>query len=265
MSHRRLFLACLCLALGGGPLQAAAQGEEAALAEASGALRQAWKGDPATAALSWPAIRLLPEGTTIRRVCPGASPAGSDATALYCPAEAAVLVDRRWFAAELERYGPWGAAYWVATGLGEAIRLTIPAGSSNLPPAAATLQANCLAGVLLGASSGLPALPPNRRLAPAQTAYPAAASGSSGSRAQRAYALLTGLGATEATCSGDAMVQLSAGRVPDPAVLKELEADPRSRAISSFATAINAQCRKPLRCPRRIGDVFVAPRRSGTR
>lgn len=269
MSLRRLFLACLCLALSGGPLRAADPAEEAALAEAAGALQQAWKGDPATAALGWPAIRLLPEGTTIRSVCPGASPAGSDATALYCPAEAAVLVDRRWFAAELERYGPWGAAYWVATALGEAIRLALPAGGSgtsgSLPPAAATLQANCLAGVLLGASSGLPALPPNRRLAPALTAYPAAASDRSGSRAQRAYALLTGLGATDATCSGEAMVQLSAGRVPDPALLKELEADPRSRAISSFATAINAQCRKPLRCPRRIGEVFVAPRRAGTR
>lgn len=108
-----------------------------------------------------------------------------------------MLVDRRWFAAELERYGPWGAAYWVATALGEAIRLALPAGngasggnesSGGLPPAAATLQANYLAGVLLGASSGLPALPPNRRLAPAQTACPAAAAGRSGSRAQRAYA-----------------------------------------------------------------------------
>jgi hypothetical protein len=265
MSKWRRFLACLCLALSGGPLRAASPAEEAVLAEAAGALEQAWKGDPVTAALGWPAIRLLPEGATIARVCPGVSPAASDATALYCPAQSAVLVDRRWFTAEVERYGVWGAAYWVATALGEAIRLAHPAaGSAGLPPAAATLQANCLAGVLLGASSGLPALPPNRRLAPAQTAYPAAAAGRSGSRAQRAYALLTGLGATDATCSGEAMVQLAAGQVPDPALLEELQADPRSRAVSSFATALNAQCRKPLRCPRRIGDVFVAPRRSRT-
>ena len=222
-------------------------------------LRQSWKADPGTAGLPWPVIEVLSSGQTRLSACRDASQAAAMATAnqspaLYCAASGKVLLDRSRLARDSNRYGHWGVAYWVGIGLGEAIR-NHRAGSL-LPPAAANLQTNCLAGVLIGGTSLQP-IQPRQRAAPADGAYNTAAAEQMGTRSQRAYALLTGLGVTDlGNCSDGAMAQLAKDQVPDPMLLSEL-AQGTDLASSNLLAVLNRRCRPLLpkaTCPRRVAN-----------
>lgn len=106
-------------------------------------------------------------------------------------------------------------AYWIAVGLVGHLQ---PPGAT-LRPAAASLQTSCLAGVLFGANcSPLPATA-ERWVKAAARAYGDHASETVGTSSQRAWALLSGLGATDLDCSAAAMTRLAAGKVPIPADL----------------------------------------------
>ncbi len=150
-------------------------------------------------------------------------------------------------------------AYWIATGLGQAFLARQSSGTAA-PGAALHLQAVCLAGVLLDSSPGLKPAEPAQKLSPARTAFASVDAATQGSRRQRAYALLSGFGATASTCTAAAMNGLAADRVPDPALLDEAGEDPGNRALSRVSSAQTAPCRKPLRCPRRVGEAFSATR-----
>lgn len=135
---------------------AAAPELDAMVASIDGQLRQSWNADPGTARLPWPAIEVLPAGQTPQSACPGAGSAASEAgsvqsSALYCAAGGRVLLDRTRLAKEASRHGEWGVAYWVGIGLGTAILGQRP--TARRSAAAANLQANCLAGVLIGGTS----------------------------------------------------------------------------------------------------------------
>ncbi len=224
-------------------------------------LRQSWKADPGTARLPWPAIEVLPAGQTPQSACPGASTAvgaavGVQSPALVCPASGKVLLDRTRLAKEASRHGEWGVAYWVGVGLGTAILGNQAA--SRLPPAAANLQANCLAGVLVGGTSLQPRPQdppkPDQLVAPANGAYGTAMAEQMGTRSQRSYAWLTGLGMTElAGCSDEAMAQLARDQVPDPALLNAL-ATGTDRAAFNTMAVMNRRCRRLPNspCPRRV-------------
>jgi hypothetical protein len=224
-------------------------------------LRQSWTADPGTARLPWPAIEVLPAGQTPLSACPGASTAASEAgsvqsPALYCAAGGRVLLDRSRLEKAASRHGEWGVAYWVGIGLGTAI--LGHRGPSRLAPAAVNLQANCLAGVLIG-GTGLQPTPqdpprPDALVAPANGAYATAMAEQMGTRSQRSYALLTGLGMTElAGCSDEAMAQLARDRVPDPALLNAL-ATGTDRAAFNTMAVMNRRCRRLPNspCPRRV-------------
>lgn len=227
----------------------------------AGQLRQSWTADPGTARLPWPAVEVLPAGQSPPSACPGASIAASAAgaiqsPALYCTASGKVLLDRTMLEKAASRHGEWGVAYWVGIGLGASIlghRAT-----SRLSPAATNLQANCLAGVLVG-GTGLQPTPqdpprPDQLIAPANGAYATAMADQMGTRSQRSYALLTGLGMTElAGCSDEAMAQLARDQVPDPALLSALAAG-RDRAAFNTMAVMNRRCRRLPNspCPRRV-------------
>jgi len=236
---------------------AAAPELDAMVAAITNQLRQSWTADPGTAKLPWPAIEVLPAGQTPASACPGASAAaGAQSPALVCPASDKVLLDRNRLAKEASRHGEWGVAYWVGVGLGKAILGNQAA--SRLPPAAANLQANCLAGVLVGGTSLQPRPQdppkPDQLVAPANGAYGTAMAEEMGTRSQRSYAWLTGLGMTElAGCSDEAMAQLARDHVPDPALLGAL-ATGTDRAAFNTMAVMHRRCRRLPNspCPRRV-------------
>ncbi len=234
---------------------------DAMVASIASQLRQSWNADPGTARLPWPAIEVLPAGQTPQSACPGAGTAanpaqGVQSPALVCAAGGKLLLDRTRLAKEASRHGEWGVAYWVGIGLGTAIlgqRAT-----ARRSPAAANLQANCLAGVLIGGTSLQPrpqAPPkPDQLVAPANGAYATAMAEQMGTRSQRSYALLTGLGMTElGGCSDEAMARLARDQVPDPALLSAL-ATGTDRAAFNTMAVMNRRCRRLPNspCPRRV-------------
>jgi predicted metalloprotease len=237
---------------------AGADNLNAAVQTASQELRQAWQSDPATANQPWPEVVLLATNQRALTLCPEAPGAIADTSALYCPSSRQVLLDQRWLGKDvLERYGTWGIAYWIATALGQAIRSQAAEAGPTLSPAAANLQANCLAGVLLASRAALKPAKATQQLSPAHTAYAASDVGSQGTASQRAYALLSGFGATASSCNNGAMADLARDKVSDPKLLQELANDPDNRAMSSLSEALNSQCRKPPSCPRRIPEVYA--------
>lgn len=233
-----------------------------AVSEATAQLRQAWAADSTAAALPFPAVRLLPRGASVDGVCtPAAPPRRPAPLAGDCAAKGEVLVDQDLLADATEgASAPRAravAAYWIATALAE--RLLPPAEGGPAPKALATLQANCLGGVLLGARPALSAAADGTPLlTAARTAYGDRYSPVVGSGSQRGYALLSGLGATASGCSSAEMAALAKGTVTDPARLAQIEAlPPPERAYTSLMGAINSQCqplpKKP--CPRRIASM----------
>ncbi len=240
---------------------AAAPELDAMVASIANQLRQSWNADPGTARLPWPAIEVLPAGQSPLSACNGAGTAASPADGVQSPAVACagsgkLLLDRTRLEKAASRHGEWGVAYWVGTGLGTAI--LGHRGASRLSPAAANLQANCLAGVLIGGTSLQPRPQdppkPDQLVAPANGAYGTAAAEQMGTRSQRSYALLTGLGMTElAGCSDEAMAQLATDQVPDPALLSAL-ATGADRAAFNTMAVMNRRCRRLPNspCPRRV-------------
>jgi hypothetical protein len=237
---------------------AAAPELDAMVAATASQLRRSWTADPGTARLPWPAIEVLATGRTPASACPGAGIAAAavQSPALFCAASGRLLLDRSRLEKAASRHGEWGVAYWVGTGLGTAI--LGHRGPSRLAPAAANLQANCLAGVLIG-GTGLQPTPqdpprPDALVAPANGAYATAMAEQMGTRSQRSYALLTGLGMTElAGCSDAAMAQLASDQVPDPSLLAAL-ATGTDRAAFNTMAVMNRRCRRLPNspCPRRV-------------
>ena len=136
-------------------------------------------------------------------------------------------------------------AFALAYGLGLTLVPPQPPGAP-LPAATAALQAACAAGTLLGL------LPQASRQASlkgvveaAAQAYGSAASAQLGTGPQRAYALASGIGATELPCSAAAMARLASG-----ALNAEAAAWLRDRGPG---VGFDLLCRQPPACPRRPG------------
>lgn len=246
----------------GAPAATSGAALNAAVTAATGQLRQAWAADPTTAALPFPNVRLLRPGDSVAGTCnPKAPPRRPAATAAYCASSGEVLLDQDLLADAYGKAQPSQGgllvSYWIAVGLAERLAPTAAAGSAAT--ALRSLQANCQAGVLLGAS-------PARQAAADATPLLSASRGAYGDRyreavgtaGQRGYALLTGLGATATpTCDTADMAALMRGAVPDPTLLAKIEQlPPAERGHSSLIDAINSQCR-PLpkrQCPRGIAS-----------
>ncbi len=265
-------LAALMLATGIGPSsrQAVAQSASqealpAAVQAATVRLQRSWSADATTRPLPFPRIRLLPPGTGVDLACdPTATERRPAPTGRYCSTSREVLLDRD-LLAQAYRNPNLGAsvvAYWIATALAE--RLLDQGGRIAAPSATGILQANCLAGVLLGASAGpKPSRSHEALLFSARSAYGATYARAVGTGSQRIYALLSGIGATASSCSTVEMAALARGTVPDPGVLRQIEQlPPPDRAHSSLKNAIESQCReiKPnFPCPRSVASQRTGP------
>ena len=237
----------VALRLGSAPA-AADPGVDAELQRAvqasTGQLRTSWVADPATARRPFPAVQLLPPGMNVSGACtPGATASDPAPTAVYCPSRGAVLLDHDLLALVAYRLHKQPAvAYWIAVGLAEHLQ---PPGAT-LPPAAASLQTSCLAGVLLGASGSPRPAMADRWAKAAARAYGDHTSETVGTSSQRAWALLSGLGAaTGLDCSAADMTRLAAGQVSIPA-------DLGTRGPGSLGLEVS--CRQPPSCPRRLAS-----------
>jgi hypothetical protein len=236
------------------------------VADATSQLRLAWAADPSSASLPFPSVRLLPAGASVEEACNPKAPARRPApTARYCAASGQVLLDRDLLA---DAYGKAPASqggaivtYWIATALAERLQPGGEGGTATpaaTTAAASTLQANCIAGVLLGTraarQASFNAMP---LLSAARGAYGERYGAVVGSASQRGYALLSGLGATASSCSRGDMLALAQGTVPDPARLREIEQLPApERAFGSLSAAVNSQCQASGQrtCPRRLAS-----------
>jgi hypothetical protein len=105
---------------------------------------------------------------------------------------------------------------------------------------------------LLGQAPGLQPHADRSPLSAAFTAFPSPLNGQQGTPAQRAYAVLTGLGGTASDCGDAAIANLAAGVVPDPEWLRALADPDRSTGGGAIKDVLNALClpKPPLNCPR---------------
>lgn len=179
-------------------------------------MRRSWAADPATARLPFPQVQLLSPGVALGGACTPGAPARKPApTAIYCPSRAAVLLVHELLALAFRFHNRPAVAYWIAVGLADHLQ---PPGA-DLAPAPASLRSSCLAGVLLAASGNPQPSTAERWVRAAARAYGDHASATVGTGAQRAWAALSGLGATGLDCSAAAMARLATGQVTVPADL----------------------------------------------
>ena len=233
---------------------------EASVQRTGRLMRESWSTDPSTASLPFPSIDLLPAGTGAQKACSDPAPTHDQGSVgIYCAGNARVLLDRNLLELRVKSFGESAIAYWIATALAESL-LSRRSDPSSLPPAAANLQANCLAGVFIGAAPSQMRAEMKKQLGPALSAYSSYQADRMGTRPQRAYALLTGIGATKASCSDADMQALANGRVPDPVVLASLEQFKDQRASSSLLAVMGSSCRpRPQApCPRRINGLKLS-------
>lgn len=258
--RRRLLSAALVFLLG--PATARA-GDSQALSEqlmsTASQLQRGWLSDPGSMELPFPTVQILKDAASLQAACPDRADLPLATRALYCPSRAAILIDASAFGEDSDS-GAWPLRYWLAIGLAEAIRALTGNTSANAVSAAvSSLESQCIAGILLAASDLTAGQPAEEILVPALMAYPLSDLPMVGSDGQRGYALLTGLGATEVSCSRIDMQALSQNRVPDPQVLRRVYE--MIRAHSSLMAVLNSQCRPRPRasCPRRLPSRSPAP------
>jgi hypothetical protein len=204
-------------------------------------LRNSWAADPATARLPFPRVQLLPQGVDVSGACsPGAPAREAAPTAIYCASRATVLLQHDLLSLAYRINKARAVSYWIAVGLAEYVRPR----QEGLSPAASSLQTSCVAGVLLGATgTPQPAEAADRYLSAAAKAYGDLFSAVVGTGPQRAFAVLSGFGATSLDCGATAMARLAADQVPIPLGLG-------IRGPGSLGMEVS--CRQPPACPRRL-------------
>lgn len=221
---------------------------------AAAQLRKVWMSDPSSRATPFPKLELTADAAAIRAACPS-RPDLSQATgrAAYCPERNAILIDGSALGGGTAS-SDWFFRYWIAVGLAESLSWAQGASAKAAAPVISSLENNCLAGTLISASGFSQQERAEVMIAPALSAFPLSRDPMVGTKAQRGYALLTGLGATDLSCSAADMLLLSQNQVPDPAVLTGILEVGTKRGSSSLLAVLSSQCRpRPLAsCPRKL-------------
>lgn len=216
------------------------------LREVTAQMQRVWQRDPVSARRPFPTVRLV--DAIDAKACPGAPFPASRTLLLACPERGELLLIRGELESNRSLFGPGPGVvtFVVAYGLGQWLDTPPPAGAPG-PAATAGLQAACRAGTLLGAAaSGDHQLERQRIDAALRTAaqgFASSAAAQLGTGPQRAYAVLSGLGATNLDCGAVAMARLAFGQVPIPA-------DLGTRGPGSLGLEVS--CRQPPSCPRRL-------------
>jgi len=211
----------------------------AALEASEAQLRKSWAADRTTTRLPFPKVQLLPPGVNVSGACtPGDPVREPPPTAIYCASREAVLLEHDLLSLTYRLHKSPALAYWIAVGLAERLQPR----DTGLTPAASSLQVSCLAGTLLGATGeDRSADATDRFVKAAAKAYGDSFSGVVGTGSQRAYAVLSGLGATSLDCDAPAMARLAGGQV-------SISPDLGTRGPASMGQEMD--CRQPPTCPR---------------
>ena len=193
-----------------------------------------WVTDPKFADFNPPQVIPISGKTRIYGGCgnyvKGAEVGGSS----YCPKTHTIYLVPEQMSVFYEAFGPSSVAYIIAHEFGHAIQYRYDnlAGGPEVE-----LQADCLAGVLIDIGSKELAITRDDSLQMAQAAY-AIGDPTHGSGAQRAYALLSGMGVFKSGCSNAEMKSLLAGKVSDPAYLELARTRSGSGSINTIGTPI---------------------------
>ena len=188
------------------------------IAKSASFLVRDWVTDPDFKDYLPPQVLSVPRGTTVFGGC-GAYVKGDEvAGSSYCPLTNTIFLEPQQLSFFYENFGPSSVAYVVAHEFGHAIQARYGdlEGGSEVE-----LQADCLAGVLIDIGSKELNITRKDTVQMAQAAY-AIGDPTHGTGAQRAYALLSGMGVVEAGCSKKEMLALKNDQIKDPAYKKLL-------------------------------------------
>lgn len=196
-----------------------------------------------------PVVEILPKGQALKVACPQAGDQALPAS--YCPGIHRVLIDPARMADTLDHFRQGGMAFWIARGFGQAM-VSAPS-AKGAPSLLGNLQATCLAGTLLGLLPSTPGSPQQRTLSQGLKAtladFDPDQVPSQGKAGQRAYAFLTGTGATRLSCSQAALTTLAEAdpQVPDQEILRQFSDQLRGPGVG-----FDQFCRQPPQatCPR---------------
>lgn len=135
----------------------------------------------------------------------------------YCPATHTVYLVPEELKLFYDSFGPSSVTYVISHEFGHALQMVL---GVDLAGPSEELQADCLAGILINEGSKQLGITRDDVISMAQAAY-AIGSESHGTGAQRAYALLSGMGISKSSCKDSEMTTLAQGKIKDP-MLKEL-------------------------------------------
>lgn len=159
-----------------------------------------------------PQVVLINEGSTVYGAC-GDMIRGDDVDgSAYCPTHHTIYLVPEQLTVFYDAFGPSSVAYVIAHEFGHAIqnRYEIDLGHPNHE-----LQADCLAGVLIRLGSESLGINRSDTIQMAQAAYNIG-DPTHGTGAQRAYALMGGMGRVDMECSAEAIDLLASDKVSDP-------------------------------------------------
>ncbi|MEY4354221.1 MAG: putative neutral zinc metallopeptidase [Cyanobacteriota bacterium] len=208
-----------------------------------------WLAQPSLQPRQPPALEFLRRGLSVKAACPQSS--DQVLPAAYCPTSHRLLIDPDRMDDTRDHFRLGGLVFWIARGYGQALVMANP--SSRPPSRLQNLQATCLAGTLLGLMPSTPQQPLQTTLNQALRAtladFDPEQTPSEGKASQRAYAFLTGTGATRLSCSSAALSPLAAEdpQVPDREILLLFSDQLRGPSVG-----FDQFCRRPPQptCPR---------------
>jgi len=209
-------------------------------------LQQVWRREPATAGRPFPSVRVVP--SLAAQACGGAPFPASQPLLLACPSQGAILLERARVAPVYAVFGEGGVAFLVAYGLGQSLLSSLAVASPPggiPPPATPGLQAACAAGTLLAAlpiATAARRLQLNNAITAAEQVFESGVAPQLGSGPMRAFAVYSGMGGSSLDCSAAAMGRLAGGGVNIDSFL----------ATRGISVPIDAFCRQPPACPRRL-------------
>lgn len=186
-----------------------------------------------------PELIILDNSQSIMQRCQDRQPKSN---VIYCQASSKRYIAKDWLIRVEESYGAQGLAY--ASALSHSLVLRSSSQQGPQSTSIAELQTICYAGTILGLinDSTVPSL--DKAIRSSRT-YDFSSSNLTLPE-ERAYALLSGIGATKSDCSLAAMKQLREKKIPDLDILVQL------KPTRLPGLVIDSFCRMPPKCPRQI-------------
>ena len=176
-------------------------------------LIETWNKDENLNKLYPPKVIAVPSGTRIYGGgCKGSNKGVDVAGSHYCPADNTIILDPTQLKTFIKAFGNSSVAYVISHEFAHALQKALEIRLKNPNH---ELQADCLAGYFLQMGNKELGITRESILEMASAAY-AIGGETHGSGAQRAYALLSGMGRVDSTCSIASIDKLVEGKINDP-------------------------------------------------